>query len=63
VIADDQTVAVRGEETVRPYCEGDTKANLSFFATITADGSKLPLILIVKGKADHYQKQLGSPDS
>jgi hypothetical protein len=57
-MADDQTVAVRGAETVCHYCEGHAKTNFSFFGTITADGSKLPLILVAKGKTDRCHKQL-----
>jgi hypothetical protein len=52
VMADDETVAVRGAETVYHYSNGRTTANFSFFATITAEGVKLPLILITKGKTD-----------
>jgi hypothetical protein len=63
VMADDQAVAVRGAETVCHPCEGDAKANFSFFAKITADGSRLPLILVTKGKTDRCHKQLGSHDS
>jgi hypothetical protein len=60
VMADDQTVAVRGVETVHHYCDGDAKANFSSFATITADVSKLPLILIGKGKTNRCHKQFGT---
>jgi hypothetical protein len=37
VMADDQTVDVRGAETVCHYCESDPKANFPFFVTITRD--------------------------
>jgi hypothetical protein len=47
---DDQTVAIRGPEAICHYCDGDTRANFSFFATITAEGTKLSLILITKRK-------------
>jgi transposase len=63
VMADDQTVATRGAETVCHYCNGDPKANFSFFATITADGSKLPLILIAKGTTNRCHKQFGKHDA
>jgi hypothetical protein len=61
-MADDQTIAVRGVETVCYSCEGHAKAIFSFVATITADGSKLPLILIAKGKIDYSHKQPRSRD-
>jgi hypothetical protein len=60
VMAGDQTVASRGAETVHQYTDEDTKANCTFFATITAAGAKLPLILLAKGTTDHCHKQLGS---
>jgi hypothetical protein len=41
-----------GAETACRYCDGNVKANFSFFATITADGSKLPLVPTAKGKTD-----------
>jgi hypothetical protein len=63
VMAGEQTVAPRGAETVHQYTEGDAKANFTFFATITAGGAKLPLILIAKGKTDRCHKQFGSHDA
>jgi hypothetical protein len=63
VVADDQTVAARGAETVCHYSDGAAQMNFSFFATITVDGSKPPLILIAKRKTDGCHKQLGSHDS
>jgi hypothetical protein len=63
LMADDQMLALRGAETVCHYCESDAKANFSFLAIITADGSKLPLVLITKGKTDRCHKQLGRHDS
>jgi hypothetical protein len=63
VMADDETVAIRGAETVSHFCDGDRKANFSFFATITAEGTKLPLILIAKEKTDCCHKQLRRHDS
>jgi hypothetical protein len=63
VMTDDQTVTVRGAETVCYSCEGRAKANFSFVAIIIANGSKLPLILIAKGKIDRCHKQPGSNNS
>jgi hypothetical protein len=62
-MTDEQTVAIRSAETVRNHCDGDTKASFSFFATIIAEGTKLPSILIAKGKTDRCDKQLGRHDS
>jgi hypothetical protein len=59
VMAGDETVAERGSECVNQYVDGDPKANFSFFATITADGRKLPLVLIAKGKTVRCHKQFG----
>jgi hypothetical protein len=63
VMIDDQMVAVRGAETVCHYYKSDAKANFPFFATIIADGSKLPWILIAKRNTDRCHEQLGSHDS
>jgi hypothetical protein len=57
VMAGDEVVAARGDKTVRQYVEGDAKVNFLFFATITAEGGKLLLILVVKRKADLCHKQ------
>jgi hypothetical protein len=50
VMASGQVVGERGAEVVQNYTDGDAKASFSFFASICADGTKLPLILIVRGK-------------
>jgi hypothetical protein len=62
VMADDETVATRGAETVCDYFNGDPKANFSFFRTITADRSKVPLILIAKGTTNRCHKPFGKHD-
>jgi hypothetical protein len=62
VMAGEETVAERGAESVHQYVDGDPKANFSFFATITAEGQKLPLILIAKGKTVRCHKQFGNHD-
>jgi hypothetical protein len=61
-MANDQTVAERGAETVHQYVDGDTKANFSFFATITAQGAKLPLILLTQGKTQRCRGQFRTRD-
>jgi hypothetical protein len=37
-------------EVVQNYTDGDAKANFSFFVSICANGTKLLLILIYRGK-------------
>jgi hypothetical protein len=59
VMSGEQTVAERGAETVHQYTDGDCKANFSFFATIAADGTKFPLILIARGKTLRCHRQFG----
>jgi hypothetical protein len=59
VMAGDQAVANRGQEAVHQYTDGDTKANFTFFATIAGDGTRWPLIMLVKGKARRCHAQLG----
>jgi hypothetical protein len=53
------TVAERGSETVEHFVNGHVKAAFTFFASFTADGTKLPLILIAKGKTTKCRKLLG----
>jgi hypothetical protein len=56
VVAGDEVVAERGAESVQNDVDVDAKANFSFFATITAEGERIPFILIVKGKSNLYHK-------
>jgi transposase len=60
VMISGRTVAPRGAETVRRYVNGDVKASFTFFASVLADGTKLPLILLAKGKTERCHKQLGT---
>jgi hypothetical protein len=55
----DRTIAERGVEVVHSYVEGDAKACFTFFASCLADGSKLPLILLAKGKTARCHRQFG----
>jgi hypothetical protein len=59
VMTSGRTVAERGAETVRRYVNGDTKAGFTFFASILADGTKLPLILFAKGKTPRCHRRFG----
>jgi hypothetical protein len=59
VMTGNRTVAERGSETVERFVNGDVKAGFTFFASILADGTKLPLILIAKGKTERCRRQLG----
>jgi hypothetical protein len=46
-------------EVVHENVEGDGKACFTFFATCSADGTKLPLIVLAKGKTARSCRQLG----
>jgi hypothetical protein len=59
VMASEQVVGERGDEVVHNYTDGDTKANFSFFGSICADGTKLLLILIARGKTRRCHQQFG----
>jgi hypothetical protein len=59
VMAAEETVAERGAESVHQYVDGGPKVNFSFFAAITAEGQRLPLILIAKGRTCRCHKQVG----
>jgi hypothetical protein len=59
VMASEQVVGKRGAEVVHNYQDGDPKANFSFFGSICADGTKLPLILIARGKTARSHRQFG----
>jgi hypothetical protein len=56
------TLAERGAETVHNYVDGDPKTNFTFLATITAEGTKFPLILVIKVKMACCHGQLGQHD-
>jgi hypothetical protein len=47
-----RTVPTSGAETLRRYVDGDVKASFTNFASMLADGTKLLLILLAKGKTD-----------
>jgi hypothetical protein len=59
VMMSEKTVARRGAESVKRYVNGDVKASFTFRAAIVADGTKLPLILMAKGKTARCRRQLG----
>jgi hypothetical protein len=58
VNAGSRTVAQHGSESVNRFVNGDVKASFMFFASVTASGTKLPLILIAKGRTPTRPKQL-----
>ena len=43
------TWAIRGEDNVKSFIDGNDKENITVLASITADGKKLPLMFIAKG--------------
>jgi hypothetical protein len=55
------TLAPVGAEEVNVYVNGDTKADFTFIASITADRGKLPLILVSKGRTNVCHRQFGHP--
>jgi hypothetical protein len=62
VMEEDVMLAEQGAETVHNYVDGDSKTNFTFFTTITAEGTKFPLILAAKGKTAGCHGQLGQYD-
>jgi hypothetical protein len=60
VMSSARTMAERRTETVKRYVNGHTKAAFAFFASILADGPKLPLILLAKGGTPRCHKEFGS---
>jgi hypothetical protein len=60
VMTADRTVAERGAESVKRYINGNIKASFTFFASILANGTKLPLILIARGRTKRCREQFGN---
>jgi hypothetical protein len=63
VTAGDEVVAESGAESVQNYVGGDAKANFSFFATLTIEGKRIPLVSNAKGKSNRSHKQFGRHDA
>jgi hypothetical protein len=59
VMVSERTVAERGAETVNRFTNGHVKATFTFFASVVADDTKLPPILVAKGKTTRCHKQFG----
>jgi hypothetical protein len=59
VMVSERTIAERGAEIVNQFINGDVKATFTFFASVVADGTKFPPILVVKGKTTRCHKQFG----
>jgi hypothetical protein len=62
-MAGEEIFAERGTGLVQKYFDGDAKASISFFAPITAEGERLPLGVIAKGKSNRCHKQFGRQDA
>jgi hypothetical protein len=60
MMASEKSIAERGAEIIPRFTEADSKASFTFFATCAADGSKFPLILLVKEQIERCRKQFGS---
>ena len=48
-----------GSYNVKAYINADSKHSIAVMASIKADGTKLPLFIIVKGKTERTEKNLG----
>ena len=58
------TWAIVGEDNVRTLINGSEKENITVIASITADGEKLPLMFIAKGKTERVEEsQIGDISS
>jgi hypothetical protein len=56
----DQTIADRGAKVILQYLEGNGQACFTFFTSCSADATKLPLILLAKGKTNLCRRQFGN---
>jgi hypothetical protein len=59
VITSERTIAERRTKVVNRYVNCDMKAVLTFFASVVADGTKLPLVLVAKERTTRCRKQFG----
>jgi hypothetical protein len=50
VMMAEKTLAERGTDVVNRYVNGDMRAKFPFFASVVADGTKLLLVLVAKGR-------------
>ena len=51
-----RTIARKGQDNVHIYTNANEKAGTTVLATIDADGQKLPLVLVGKGKTEKCEK-------
>ena len=57
------TWAIVGEDNVKTLIRGNEKDNITVIASITAEGRKLPLMFIAKGKTERVEEsQIGNID-
>jgi hypothetical protein len=59
VMASEKSIAERRAEVIPRFTGADPKACFTFLAICGADGSKIRLILLAKGKTERYRKQFG----
>ena len=48
-----------GLDNVKGYINAYSKPSITVMASVKADGTKLPLFIIVKGKPERIEKNLG----
>jgi hypothetical protein len=58
----ERTVAERGVESVKRYVNGNLKASFTLFASILANGTKPPLILIATGRIKRCYRQFSNTE-
>jgi hypothetical protein len=56
VMISERTVVEWGAEIVNRFTNGDVTATFAFFASVVANGTKLPLIVAAKGKIARCHK-------
>jgi hypothetical protein len=59
VTVSERTVAERSAETMNRFINCDVKATFNFFASVIADGTQFPPILVAKSKTTRGHKQFG----
>jgi hypothetical protein len=60
VMMSKRTIAERGTEVMNRYVNGNMKAAFTFFASVVADGTNLPLVLVAKGRTTRCYQQFGN---
>jgi hypothetical protein len=59
VMTSKRTIAERGTEVANRYVNGDMRVAFTFFASVVADGTRLSLVLVAKGRTARCHKKFG----